>query len=105
LSAIAPDDDQLEMTEPEPSCRYTIRVARRGETYVLRIPELFLAVSATELRAGYVRLLERRREMLDLARMMGVMDELPPPATPPALTCRLTLTGEVDREVVPIEAV
>jgi len=67
------------MTETEPPCRYTICVTRHGDGYVLRVPELLLAVSAPELRAGYVRLLERQREIIDLARTMGVLDELPTP--------------------------
>jgi hypothetical protein len=58
---------------------YTICVIRRANGYVLRIPELLLAVSATGLKEGYARLLERQRELLDLARALGAMDELPPP--------------------------
>jgi hypothetical protein len=67
------------MTETEPAPRYTICVTRRGDGYVLRIPELLLAVGARDLSTGYVRLLERQREMVDLARRMDVLDELPPP--------------------------
>lgn len=67
------------MSETEPAARYTICVTRQGDGYVLRIPELLLAVSARDLSTGYVRLLERQREMVDLARMMDVLDELPLP--------------------------
>jgi hypothetical protein len=73
------------MNEAERCRRYTIRVTHRDGVHELRIPELLLTVKAGGLQEGYERLLERQRELVDLARSMDALDELPPPAETPAL--------------------
>jgi len=64
---------------------YTIVVTRHRGVYDLRIPELLLAVRARDLYDGYERLLKRQQEVVDLARSMDALDELPSPTEPPAL--------------------
>ncbi|WP_428660048.1 hypothetical protein [Reyranella sp.] len=73
------------MTDDERLHRYTIHVTYRGGMYSLHIPELLLAARATDLHDGYERLRKRQQELVDFARSMDALDELPPPAKPPAL--------------------
>ena len=73
------------MTEANSSHPYTIRVRHHGSVYELHIPELLLTVRTKDLRDGYERLLKRKREMVDFARSIDALDELPAPAEPPAL--------------------
>jgi hypothetical protein len=74
------------MSEAGPPTCYVIHVARHGDIYELRIPELLLAVRSSSLQEGHERLRRRQQEMVDLARSMGALDELPSPAKPPAVT-------------------
>jgi len=73
------------MTKAGRTSAYTIVVTLRRGVYELRIPELLLAVRATDLHDGYERLRKRQQEMVDFARSVDALDELPSPAKPPAL--------------------
>jgi hypothetical protein len=73
------------MTKTGRAPPYAIVVTRHGDVYDLRIPELLLSVKATDLQDGYKRLLERQQEVINLARSMDALDELPSPAVPPPL--------------------
>jgi hypothetical protein len=63
--------------------RYPIFVTQQGSMYTLRIRELLLLVHDADLQNGYEELLERKKQVIDWAREIGLIDELPPPSPPP----------------------
>jgi hypothetical protein len=73
------------MTETGRSFPYTIIVTQHRGVYELSTPELLLTVRATDLQDGYERLRRRQQEVVDFACGVDALDELPPPAEPPAL--------------------
>ena len=74
------------MTETGGASRYSIVVTRHRGVYELCIRELLLTVRAATLQEGYARLLERQRQMVDLARSLDALDDLPSPTEPPIMT-------------------
>ncbi len=64
---------------------YAVLVTRRDGDFELRIRELLLVVRGPDLTDAYIRLLERKREIVDWARKSDALDELPRPAPVPPL--------------------
>ena len=62
---------------------YPILVIKRRAGFELRVNELLLMVRAPTLQQGYDLLSQRLHEIIDRARDMEALDELPPPAAPP----------------------
>jgi hypothetical protein len=73
------------MTETGRAPPYAVVVTRHRDGYGLRIPELLLTVRAEDLQDGYRRLRKRQEEVVELARSIDALDELPSPAEPPVL--------------------
>ena len=70
------------MNDPTLTPRYAILVTEHGDArdaYELSIPELLLTVRASSLQDGYARLQHRLAQVVELARRLGTLDELPPP--------------------------
>jgi len=70
------------MNDPTLTTRYAILVTERRDAYELSIPELLLTVRASSLQDGYTRLRHRLSQVMELARRLGTLDELPPPVDP-----------------------
>ena len=85
--------------------RYAALVTRHDDAYILRIPELLLTVTAGELREGYEHLRRRQAELVELARNMGALDELPAPTELPPMRSIFAQPSEIDPDVVPIKRV
>ena len=73
------------MTEPRLNLDYVVYVTKRGDTFELAIPELLLFLECSDLQEGYERLQRRKLEIVDKARAMGLLDELPSPLSPPVI--------------------
>jgi hypothetical protein len=71
------------MAEPQTDMNYPILVTERDGGYELRIRELLLLVRGPDLQLAYDELIKRKQEVIDAARAVGALDELPPPDRPP----------------------
>ncbi len=71
------------MAEPQPDLDYPVLVTEREGGFELRIRELLLVVRGADLQQAYEELIRRKREVLDGAKAVGALDELPPPERPP----------------------
>jgi len=71
------------MAEPQPDLNYPILVTERQGTFELRIRELLLVVRGPDLQQAYDELMRRKLEVIDGAKAVGALDELPPPEPPP----------------------
>jgi hypothetical protein len=67
--------------EPE----YAVQVTQRDGEFELRIRELLLVERGPNLKEVYARLIERKREIIDWARTIDSLDELPQPKPVPPL--------------------
>ena len=93
----------LDIARGDRAPRYAIAVTEHIDGYELRVPELLLAVTATSLKEGYERLLKREREIVELARNLGALHELPTPAAPATLRPVLSeLATEINPDVMPL---
>jgi hypothetical protein len=77
-------DDRI-MAESQLETDYPVLVTKRDGAYDLRIRELLLFVSGPDLQQVYNELLKRKQEVIDCAREIGSLDELPLPSRPPLL--------------------
>ena len=59
---------------------YAVRVTQRNGEFELRIPELLLVERGSDLAQAYARLQDRKREIVEWARSLDALDELPQPA-------------------------
>jgi hypothetical protein len=71
------------MAEPESDMDYPVLVTERNGGYELRIRELLLVVRGPDLEQAYEELIKRKQEVIDSARAVGALDELPAPDRPP----------------------
>jgi hypothetical protein len=58
---------------------YPILVTERNGEYTLRVKELILIVRSRDLGDAYRQIVARRRQLLQWARELGALDELPEP--------------------------
>lgn len=70
---------------PQPDTDYPVLVRKLGSNYELRIWELRLVVRGTDLQKAYHELFRRKQKMIDWAREVGSLAELPIPQRPPLL--------------------
>ena len=70
------------MAEPQPDLNYPILVTEREGTFELRIRELLLVVRGPDLQQAYDELMRRKLEVIDGAKAVGALDELPSPEPP-----------------------
>jgi len=71
------------MAEPEPDLNYPVQVTERQGGYELRIRELLLVVRGPDLEKAYAELVKCKQEVIDAARAVGALEDLPPPDRPP----------------------
>ncbi len=64
---------------------YTVLVTQRDGEFELRIRELLLVERGSSLEETYARLIRRKREIVEWARSIDSLDELPPAKPAPAL--------------------
>jgi hypothetical protein len=81
------------MADAEQETNYPIFVSERDGVYDFRIRELVLKVSGTDLRQVYDELLKRKQAIIDYARDLGSLDELPRPAALPPLGPKVRAFG------------
>ena len=62
-----------------------MRVTERPGGFELHVRELLLTVRAPTVQAAYRELLERRREVIEGARVIGKLHALPAPQAPPPI--------------------
>jgi hypothetical protein len=79
------------MAEQQPDLNYPILVTEKEGAFELRIRELLLVVRGPDLQEAYDELIKRKLEVIDGARAVGALDELPPPERPPPLIDATTL--------------
>ena len=58
---------------------YPVLVTKRPDGFELRIEELLVIVFARTLEDGWRQILERKRQVLDCAEAVGLLDEIPAP--------------------------
>ena len=80
--------NELPQMEAGSGVEYAVLVAERPDGFELHVRELLLTVRAPTLQAAYDELLERRRELIESARIIGKFDSLPTPHAPPPITPR-----------------
>jgi hypothetical protein len=73
------------MPESRSEPDYTVLVTQRDGEFELRIPELLLVERGASLEETYTRLIRRKREIVEWARSIDSLDELPPARPAPAL--------------------
>jgi hypothetical protein len=89
ISALASGTDfgyrssSIAMAEQQPDLNYPILVTEKDGAFELRIRELLLVVRGADLQQAYDELMRRKHEVVDGARAVGALDELPPPERPP----------------------
>lgn len=71
------------MAEQQLDLNYPILVTEREGAFELRIRELLLVVRGPDLQQAYDELMRRKLEVIDGARAVGALDELPRPERPP----------------------
>jgi hypothetical protein len=74
-----------EKTDPASGLEYAVLITQRRDGFELHVRELLLTVRAPTLQAAYDELLERRRELIEDARIIGKLDSLPAPDAPPPI--------------------
>lgn len=73
----------LDATKSELDVNYVVFVTKRNGIYNLAIPELLLQVCDSDIEKAYAELAWRKQHIIDYARALGSLDELPLPVTPP----------------------
>jgi hypothetical protein len=81
------------MTAPH----YAVLITRRGDGVELCIKELLVYARAATFDDAYQKLLERKADVLEWTRTLGLVDRLPPPRVPPAVVAALFTDGAADR--------
>lgn len=68
---------------------YRVLITERAGGYELRIRELHLVVRGPDLQKAHDELMARKHEIIDWARSLDALDELPVPEPPPPVTGRV----------------
>ena len=68
-------------THSELDFNYVVFVTKRNGIYDLAISELLLQVSDANIEKAYEELARRKQHIIDYARMLGSLDDLPFPVT------------------------
>ena len=77
--------EQRPEPERQPDTDYPVLVTQRDGAFELRIWELRLVVRGSDLPSAYRELSERKKRIIDWAREVGSLDDLPAPTKPPLL--------------------
>ncbi|UYN97343.1 MAG: hypothetical protein KIT25_10575 [Enhydrobacter sp.] len=67
---------------------YCVLVTERSGEYELRIRELHLVARGPDLQQAYEDLMARKRKIIDWARLLDALDELPVPEPPSPVRAR-----------------
>jgi hypothetical protein len=76
---------ELDPIERSARVEYAVLVTEHPDGFQLHVPELLLTVRAPTLQSAYDELLERRRELLEGASIIGKLHTLPAPQAPPPI--------------------
>ena len=86
------------MTQDMPSApNYAVLITRRAEGFELYIRELLVYARAATFEEAYRTLLERKADVLGWTERLGLVDQLPSPRMPPAVTAATLTVGSADR--------
>ena len=66
------------MATPQSAVDYPVTVRASSRGYDLCIRELLLFVQGVDLGQAYEELMQRKQEIIEAAREIGALDELPP---------------------------
>jgi hypothetical protein len=76
------------MAEAQADLDYAVFLKEHRGVYELRIRELLLVVRGPDLQKAYEELLSRKQEIIDSARALGTLDEVPTAERPPLFETR-----------------
>lgn len=73
------------MAAAQSTTDYLVLLAERADGYELHIRELLLWVKGPDLQLAYAELMKRKQELMDWARLVGALDDLPIAQPSPAI--------------------
>lgn len=74
--------NNFDETNSELDLNYVVFVTKHNGIYNLAISELLLQVCDSDIEKAYEELIRRKQHIIDYARALGSLDELPLPVTP-----------------------